>query len=154
MKPLFAAVLGVAAIALGTLPATIVRADNTAQAGSETKAGHKHGVKGSKDKHIQQLTTALGLTDDQVGKVKAIYKDQKAKAAIIKSDPALSPDDKRTKITALRKDTKQQIDALLTDDQQQKLRQYQKERRMARREHKQDTTTGQVPATPTAPTAQ
>ena len=154
MKRIFAATLGVAAIALGMFPATIVRADTTAQAGTEIKAGHKHGGKESKDKRIQQLTTALGLTDDQISKVKAVYKGQKAKAAIIKSDPALSPDDKRTKIAGLRKDTKQQIDALLTDDQQQKLRQFQKERRMARREHKKDALPGQLPGTPAETTAQ
>ena len=131
MKRLIVASAIISVFALGTVPANVARAEASAQPGSEAGSGNATAVKGAKDKRIQRLIAALGLTDDQVRKVKAVYKAQQAKIAIAKSDPSVSPDDKRARLANIKRDTRQQIDAILTPEQQLKLRQAQKARREA-----------------------
>ncbi len=81
-----------------------------------------------KAKRLQMLVTQLGLSDDQVAQVKSIYTAEENKARSVKTNADLSPDEKRTQLEALRKDTRQQLDAVLTAAQRRKLRQLQRDR--------------------------
>jgi hypothetical protein len=72
---------------------------------------------------LDAMTKAVGLTDDQVAKVKAINADaMKQQMALRESggDPA----DMRPKMQAIREDQQAKIKALLTDDQKPKYDAY------------------------------
>lgn len=66
---------------------------------------------------IEQLTTNLDLTADEIPKVTAVLDDQKKKMADLRADTTLSQDDRRTKMTDLRTDVTAKMKAILTDDQ-------------------------------------
>jgi Spy/CpxP family protein refolding chaperone len=96
------------------------------------------------------LETQLNLTDDQIAQVKTILRTEEDKARSVKTNTDLSPDEKRDQTEALRKETRQQINAILTPDQRQRLRQAQRSRLAGK---PADSTAGApgtqlVPATP------
>lgn len=79
-------------------------------------------------KRLEMLETQLNLTDDQIAQVKTILQTEEDKARSVKTSTDLSPDEKRTQTEALRKETRQQINTILTPDQRQRLRQAQRNR--------------------------
>jgi Spy/CpxP family protein refolding chaperone len=78
--------------------------------------------KQSKNKRLQQMITQLGLTDDQIVKVKAILAEQQSKMRKIKTDASLSPDAKREQYTVVRKESRQELAGVLDREQLKKLR--------------------------------
>ena len=96
------------------------------------------GKKLNKNKRLQQMITELGLTDDQVVKVKGILSDQQSKMRKVKADTSLSPDAKREQYQAIRKESRKQLAAVLDRDQLKKLREMRKNRDVAKQ---QDTPT-------------
>ena len=85
-------------------------------------------------KHDGHILKELGLTRDQMKSIKAIRATAKAQAESIKTDTTLTEADKKLKIKALRKETRSQIEAILTPDQIAKLKQL----REARRDERKD----------------
>jgi Spy/CpxP family protein refolding chaperone len=67
---------------------------------------------------LQRLKDRLNLTDDQATKIQGLLKDQQAKMSALFNDDSLSREDRRTKMTDLRKAAHDQIRAVLTPDQQ------------------------------------
>jgi len=65
----------------------------------------------------------LGLTADQKQKLHDIRTQAADKAAIIRNDASLTPDQKKQQLQALHEQTKQQTNAVLTPDQQAKAAQ-------------------------------
>jgi predicted RNA-binding protein with RPS1 domain len=66
--------------------------------------------------NIDQIATALKLDDATKAKVKTILDDQQKKVAELRaSNP--TPEDRRTKMQAIRDDTTTQMKAVLTADQ-------------------------------------
>ena len=72
---------------------------------------------------LDALTKAVGLTDDQVTKVKAINADAMKKQQDLMSSGG-DPADMRPKMMAIRTDQQAKIKALLTDDQKPKYDAY------------------------------
>ena len=87
------------------------------------RAGHTPGER------LKAMTENLGLTEEQQGKLKAIFEQNRPKAKELRADTALSKEDKRAKMIELRKAEIQEIRAVLTPEQQEKM----KEMRAARK---------------------
>jgi Spy/CpxP family protein refolding chaperone len=68
--------------------------------------------------NAKALADQLKLTDDQQQKVKGILKAQRAKQKEIHDDTTLSDDDRQSKSRDVMKSTRDQIRAILTEDQQ------------------------------------
>lgn len=66
---------------------------------------------------IEQLTTNLTLTADEIPKVTAVLADQKQKMADLRADTTLSQQDRRTKMMGIRTDVAAQMKDILTPDQ-------------------------------------
>jgi Spy/CpxP family protein refolding chaperone len=66
---------------------------------------------------LDQLATTLKLTDDQKAKVKPILDARDQKLKDLRADTTLSPEDRRTKMQAIRNDMATQMKAVLTPDQ-------------------------------------
>ncbi len=107
-----AVVVTVAALALPSL----------AQYGGGGRAGHPEGGHGRMgvDDRVKHLAKELNLTEDQQTKIKAILEDEHKQLSSLKQDTSLSPEERRTKFEETKKNTSQQIRALLNEDQQKK----------------------------------
>ncbi len=66
---------------------------------------------------LDQLATALSLTDDQKAKVKPILDARDQKVKDLRADTSLSQDDRRTKMQSIRQETSDALKAVLTADQ-------------------------------------
>lgn len=71
----------------------------------------------------------LGLTQEQKDQIQQIRETQRQKLRAVRSDSALSPQERRTKAHELRKETRAKVDAVLTPEQRTKLAQFRKEYR-------------------------
>lgn len=69
----------------------------------------------------EHLKHELGLTDDQTAQVKAIFEDSRAKMQALRSNSALSQDDRRSQMMTIHKAEHERIEALLTPDQKTKF---------------------------------
>ena len=68
--------------------------------------------------NIEQLTTNLSLTADQIPKVQAVLDDQRKKMTdLMQQGSSLSQDDRRTQVQAIRADVTAKMKGILTDDQ-------------------------------------
>jgi hypothetical protein len=66
---------------------------------------------------VEQLTTNLSLTADQIPKVKAALDDQKQKLADLRADTSIQPPDRRAKMQDIRTELTAKMKAILTEDQ-------------------------------------
>jgi len=93
-------------------------------------SGHHGGM----DADAPELDPALNLTDDQKTKIKSIRDDAKDQMTAMKKDTALTDDQRQQKVKQLRMDTRKQIWAVMTPEQQKTWAQEQRERRQAKHE--------------------
>jgi hypothetical protein len=63
------------------------------------------------------IVTTLNLTDDQKTKVKPVIDALNQKISGLRADASLTPQDRRTKMVALRTDTDTKLKTILTPDQ-------------------------------------
>jgi Spy/CpxP family protein refolding chaperone len=92
---------------------------NTPPAGAPPGGGR--GMRGGPS--LDQIATALKLDDATKAKVKPILDAQRKKMTDLRADTSLTPEDRRTKVQAIRDDTATQLKAILTPEQ---FDQYQK----------------------------
>lgn len=71
---------------------------------------------------LERMKIRLELKDEQVTKVKSIHEQMAAKAKAIKENDQLTKEDKKTKMKQLGKDRKEAINAILTTEQQEKMK--------------------------------
>lgn len=76
----------------------------------------------SPDAHLQMLTEKLNLTDEQRTKLKPILQDQSEQLKAVHDDTSLSPDQKSAKMKAIHASFRDQINGVLTPEQQAKLK--------------------------------
>ncbi len=81
---------------------------------------------------LKMLTEKLGLTEEQQGKIKEIFAKNAPKAKALREDAALSQEDKRAKMMELRKAEAEEIRAVLTPEQQEKMKALRKEGKPAK----------------------
>jgi Spy/CpxP family protein refolding chaperone len=116
-----------AAVAVALVPLSLSFAEPPPPPGGG--AGHPPHKMPNIDERLTRLKSALGLSDDQVAKLKTIFEDQKAAAEPIWKDASLSPEQKREKMKPIMQDTKAKIDAVLTPEQQAKFQELRKQHR-------------------------
>jgi Spy/CpxP family protein refolding chaperone len=110
---------GGALMALGAIALTGVPA--IAQAGPATDPGIQAHHKGQHG-HFGKALKELNLTGQQKADLKPILKDRHAQAKAIRTDTALTREQKREKMKELMKATHEKIAAILTADQKAKLK--------------------------------
>jgi len=73
------------------------------------------------------LTEKLNLTDDQKAKLKPILQDQMQQMKTVREDSSLSQEQKRAKMKSIHESLHDQINTVLTPEQQAKFKQMRQE---------------------------
>ena len=120
-NPAFKTILALAGLALAAAPALRADQPSVPPAPPADQPGH-HGRREEMRERFQRMITDLNLTPDQQAKGQAILKQTAESLKAIHEDATLSDEQKRAKAKELRRSTEQQIHALLTPDQQAKLK--------------------------------
>ena len=120
----------VAALAFGILALGLVSPGMAFQAPAGQEGGHGEGHRGMHNPgwELGFLTRKLNLTQDQQAKIKPILEAQHKQMMALREDSSFSRDQKRPKFMEIRKNTTQQIQAVLQPDQVTKFRQMQERR--------------------------
>jgi Spy/CpxP family protein refolding chaperone len=92
-----------------------------------------HGAGGAMDADTPENDPALNLTDDQKDKIKAIREDVKDQLKALKKDTSLTDEQRQQKMKQIKMDTRKQVWAVMTPEQQKIWAQEQRERRQAKR---------------------
>lgn len=71
--------------------------------------------------HMAMMQKRLGLSDDQMTQVKAIFADGKTKMDALRANASLAPADRRTQAMAVREEQMTKVRAVLTPEQQTKF---------------------------------
>jgi periplasmic protein CpxP/Spy len=90
--------------------------------------GGMGGRRGNPMEQLRQLTKALDLTSDQQAKLKPILVAQQKKLNEVRDNPNLDHNTMRDKMMQIRKDTNNQVRALLDDKQKEKFDKMEQER--------------------------
>lgn len=77
--------------------------------------------------HLQMLSEKLNLTDEQKAKLKPILQDQEQQMKAVRDDTSLSQEQKIAKKKALHESFHDQINSVLTPEQQDKFKQMKQE---------------------------
>ena len=120
---------------------TFAQPSQESQAPTPDKHAAMHHNAESPEQHLQMLSDKLNLTDDQKAKLKPILEDQMQQMKAVRDDTSLSQDQKRAKIKSIHESFHEQINAVLTPEQQAKfkqMRQEQMEKHKGMKEGKMD----------------
>jgi Spy/CpxP family protein refolding chaperone len=105
---------------------TFAQPSQESQAPTPNKhAGMQRGE--SADQHLQMLSEKLNLTDDQKAKLKPILQDQMQQMKTVREDGSLSEEQKRARMKPIHESLHDQINAVLTPEQQVKFKQMRQE---------------------------
>jgi len=102
-------------------------AQTSPQASTPDKPAGMHQKGEGAEQHLQMLSEKLNLTDDQKAKLKPILQDQMQQMKAVREDSSLSEDQKRAKMKSIHESLHDQINAVLTPEQQAKFKQMQHE---------------------------
>ena len=89
------------------------------------------GISPQVQQKLHQLSTELGLTDDQKSKIKPVLQDEVRQMNSVSDDTSMSQDQKNAKMEQIHESANTQIQSVLTPEQQTKLSQM-KEKAMQR----------------------
>jgi protein CpxP len=81
----------------------------------------------SPEAHLQMLSEKLNLTEDQKAKLKPVLQDQAQQMKAVRDDTSLTPEQKAAKKKAIHETTHDQINAVLTPEQQEKFKEMKNE---------------------------
>jgi len=113
-------------LALLGVSLTFAKPSQESQAPAPDKhAGMQH--EESADQHLQMLSEKLSLSDDQKAKLKPVLQDQMQQMKAVREDSSLSEEQKRTKMKSIHESLHDQINAVLTPEQQAKFKQMKQE---------------------------
>ena len=116
-----------AILVLSAAGLTFARSPQESQAPTQNKHAGMHHNGESVDQHLQMLSEKLSLTDDQKTKLKPILQDQMQQMKGVHEDSSLSPEQKRAKAKSIHESFHEQINAVLTPEQQSKFKEMQQE---------------------------
>jgi periplasmic protein CpxP/Spy len=102
---------------------TFAQTSQEPQASTADKHAGTHQKGESAEQHLQMLSEKLNLTDDQKAKLKPILQDQMQQMKAVREDSSLSQDQKQAKIKSIHESFHDQINAVLTPEQQAKFKQ-------------------------------
>ena len=106
---------------------TFAQSSQESQAPTPGKHAGMHHNEESVDQHLQMLSEKLNLTDDQKAKLKPILQDQMQQMKAVREDSSLSQEQKHAKMKSIHESFNDQINAVLTPDQQAKFKQMRQE---------------------------
>ncbi len=95
------------------------RFDELPMAGMQQGAGPEARL--DTNQRVQRLTQALGLTQDQQAKVRAILEQERSKIQQVRADTTLAPEARRPKMREIAQETNSKIREILTPEQKQKF---------------------------------
>ena len=90
------------------------------QAEDAKPAAGERGKEGARRDRVAMMKENLGLTDEQVAKIKPIVEADREKMKALREDSALTADQKKEKFAELFKAQSEQIKPILTPEQQEK----------------------------------
>ncbi|HTW77967.1 MAG TPA: hypothetical protein VME23_00355 [Terracidiphilus sp.] len=93
------------------------------------------------------LARQLGLSPAQQAQIRPIIADRQQQIETLRADQSLTPRDRRLRVVGVIEDSRNRIEALLTDSQKQQFEQMLADRR-ARRQQQQALPQGQQPVQP------
>jgi periplasmic protein CpxP/Spy len=105
----------------------LLLAGQTNPAPQTSPQGHEAMGPPSPEAHVQMLSEKLNLTEDQKTKLKPIFQDQEQQLKAVRDDSSLTPEQKAARKKAIHEATHDQINAVLTPEQQQKFKEMKKE---------------------------
>jgi hypothetical protein len=91
-----------------------------------------HGAGGAMDADTPENDPALNLTDSQKQTIEAIRADVKDQLKALKKDPSLTDEQRQQKMKQMKMETRKQVWAVMTPEQQKIWAQEQRERRQAK----------------------
>ena len=97
------------------------------QASTPDKHAGMHQKEMSAEQHLKMLSEKLNLTDDQKTKIKPIMENKLQKMKTFREDSSLSEDQKHAKMKSIHQALHEQINAVLTPEQQTKFKEMQHE---------------------------
>ena len=97
--------------------AVFAQQDNMSQGAQSAPPAH-HMM--SPDQRLQHMTQMLNLTSDQQQKIKPILENEQTQMQALHQDSSMSQQDRRAKMQQMHESTREQINAILTSEQQQK----------------------------------
>jgi periplasmic protein CpxP/Spy len=106
---------------------TFAQTSQESQAPAPDKHAGMHHNGESADQHLQMLSEKLNLTDDQKATLKPILQDQMQQVKAVREDSSLSQEQKRAKMKSIHESLHDQINAVLTPEQQAKFKQMSQE---------------------------
>ena len=106
---------------------TFAQTSQQSQAPTPDKHAGMHHNGESADQHLQMLSEKLNLTDDQKAKLKPILQDQLQQMKTVREDTSLSEEQKQAKMKSIHESLHNQINAVLTPEQQAKFKQMMQE---------------------------
>jgi len=106
---------------------TFAQTSQESQAPTPNKHAGMHHNGESADQHLQMLSEKLNLTDDQKAKLKPILQDQMQQMKAVREDSSLSQEQQRAKMKSIHESLHEQINAVLTPQQQAKFKQMRQE---------------------------
>ena len=109
------------------LASCLLWAGQTNAAPQTSPQGHEAMGTSSPEAHLQMLSEKLNLTEDQRAKLKPILQDQARQMKAVRDDPSLTPEQKAAKKKAIHETTHDQINAVLTPEQQEKFKEMKRE---------------------------
>jgi Spy/CpxP family protein refolding chaperone len=116
---------------LPAAPATTTPASPAPDAGTpQSPAGGRN----RGEMFIQMLKEKIGVTDEQLGKMKPIFGQQREKMMALKDDTSLTREQKRDKFREIITGTLEEIKPILTPEQLTKLKDEMEKRRAARQQ--------------------
>lgn len=106
---------------------TFAQTSQEQQAPTPDKHAGMHHHAESVDQLLQTLSQKLNLSDDQKANIKPILQDQMQQMKAVRTDSSLSEEQKRAKIKSIHDSSHDRINAVLTPEQQAKLKQMKQE---------------------------
>jgi Spy/CpxP family protein refolding chaperone len=73
------------------------------------------------DRATDQLAAVLSLSEGQKSQVRSVFQEEHSQLIALQNDAKLSPQDKQTKLTDIRRTASDKVMAILTPEQQKKL---------------------------------
>lgn len=124
------AVTIVAALGASTLTSVSFAAPTEDRAAKTERRAERRGKGGNR---MEKMAQHLNLTASQKASIEPIMERSRQDAKAISSNDQLSEEQKREKMRAIRKDSQQQISAILTDAQRQQLKEMRHDKRDGRK---------------------
>jgi len=99
-------------------------------------AGKGYAQEVTPESRLQKLSDELNLTADQKAKLKPIFEDEAKQIEAVRNDTSLAKPDKLAKVKQIHQSFEPKVDAILTPEQQEKMKQIRQQAREKARESK------------------